>query len=407
MFRRDLFSATTSLAAASILPGLGRANTAPVKIGIITDMSSLYADFSGQGSVEAAKMAAEDYIARNPGASVEVVSADHQNRPDVATTIARRWFDTEGVDVIADVTASSAALAVAGVAREKNKVFLATNAGSNELTGRQCSPNTVHWTYDAWGFAQIAKPLVERGDDTWFFLTADYAYGYAVEAATSEVVRAAGGRVVGSVRHPLNTTDMSSFLLQAQASRAKIIALANAGGDTINSIRQAGEFGLTRRGQKLAGLAIFITDVNALGLQAAQGLQLMTWFYWDLNDNTRAFSRRFAARRGGRVPSMGQAGNYSALALYLDTVKQVGSAQDGRRVVAAMRERGEYDDPLFGRTHVRTDGRAVHPMYLAEVKRPEESRAPWDYYKIVTTIPPEAAAQPLAASRAAGCALVP
>ena len=377
-----------------------------VKVGVLTDMGSLYSDFAGPGSVEAAKLAMEDFTASNAGAQVTVISADHQNKPDLAASIARRWFDTEGVDVIVDVTASSAALAVSGIAKEKNKVFLATNASSTDLTGSQCNPNTVHWTYDAWGFAQVAGPLVKRGYDSWFFLTADYAYGYSVEKAASDVIKAEGGKVIGSVRHPINTPDLSSFLLQAQASRSKIIGLANAGGDTINSIKQASEFGIEASGQKLAGLAVFITDIHSLGLKTAQGLNLITWFYWDLNDQTRAFTKRFAARRDGRPPSMGQAGNYSALMLYLDSVKRAGSAKDGAAVVKSMRDKGEYEDPLFGRSHVRVDGRAVHPMYLAEVKTPEESKAAWDYYKILATIPPEKSARTLEESKAAGCSLV-
>ena len=399
---KQFFAAAAALAMS--LPAVAQPS---VKIGVMTDMGSIYSDFSGQGSVEAAKLAAEDFVAKHPGAKVEVVSADHQNKPDVAATIARKWFDTENVDVIVDVPVSSAMLAVANVAKEKNKVFLATNAGSTEVTGKQCNANTIQWTYDSWGFAQIANSIVKRGDDTWFFLTADYAYGYAVEAAASEVVKAAGGKVVGSVRHPQNTADLSSFLLQAQVSKAKIIGLANAGGDTINSIKQASEFGIVQGGQKLAGLAIFISDVHALGLKAAQGLTLMTWFYWDQNDQTREFSKRFMERRNGRPPTMGQAGNYSALGLYLEAVAKTGSPKDGAKVVAAMREKGEYDDPLFGRTHVRVDGRAVHPMYLAEVKSPAGSKGPWDYYKIVATVAPAEAARPLAESKAAGCMQVP
>lgn len=377
-----------------------------VKLGVVTDMSGLYADFSGQGSFEAAKMAAEDFMAANKDVKVEVIAADHQNKPDIASSIARKWFDNDGVDAIVDVATSSAALAVSSITKDKNKVFLATNAASTDLTGKQCSPNTVHWTFDTWGFAHgTGEYLVKQGKESWFFLTADYVYGHTVERETTEVIKASGGKVLGSVKHPLNTPDFSSFLLQAQSSKAKIIALANAGGDTVNAIKQASEFGIVAGGQELAALAIFLSDVHSLGLQTAQGLKLTTWFYWDLNDTTRAFAKRFAQRRSGQYPSMGQAGTYSASLLYLEAVKKRGSASDGAKVVAAMREKGEYDDPLFGRTQVRTDGRATHPIYLAEVKKPAESKSPYDYYKILATIPPEKSARSLAESKAAGCLL--
>jgi branched-chain amino acid transport system substrate-binding protein len=379
-----------------------------VKIGVLTDMSSLYSDGSGQGSVEAAKMAAEDFSKANSEVNVEIVSADHQNKPDIAASVARAWYESDAVDAIADVPASSTALAVSSLTRAANKVLLATNAAAMTLTGEQCSPNTVVWTYDSWGFAHgTAETLVKRGLDSWFFITADYVYGHTTEKLASEVVRAAGGKVLGSVKHPFNNADFSSALLSAKASGAKVIGLANAGGDAINTIKQAREFGVTSAGQTIAALAIFITDVHALGLEVAQGLTLTTWFYWDQNDATRAFAKRFADRRGGRRPAMGQAGTYSAILLYLEAVKKLGTASDGAAVIAAMRDKGEYEDPLFGRTHVRLDGRAPHPMYLAEVKTPSESKGPWDYYKILATIPPERAARPLAESKAAGCNLVP
>jgi branched-chain amino acid transport system substrate-binding protein len=377
-----------------------------IRLGVLTDMSGLYADFSGAGSVEAAKMAAEDFIAVNPDLKVEVISADHQNKPDIASSIARKWFENDGVSAIADVATSSASLAVSHTAKEANKVFLATNAATTDLTGKQCTPNTVHWTFDTWGFAHgTGEYLVKQRKKNWFFLTADYVYGHTVERETSEVIRAAGGTVLGSVKHPLNTADFSSFLLQAQASKAEIIGLANAGGDTINAIKQAAEFGIGSGGRQLAAMAIFLSDVHSLGLEKAHGLMLMTWFYWDLNDPTRAFAKRFSARRGGRYPSMGQAGTYAASLLYLKAVKTAGNAADGVKVVEAMRGFGEYDDPLFGRTQVRTDGRATHPIYLAQVKKPSESEGPYDYYKILATIPPEQSARTLAESRAAGCEL--
>jgi branched-chain amino acid transport system substrate-binding protein len=378
-----------------------------IKLGVLTDMSGLYADFSGTGSLEAAKMAAEDFMKENPDVKVEVLGADHQDKPDVAASIARRWFENDKVDAIADVATSSASLAVAHVAKDQNKVFLATNAATTELTGKQCTPNTVHWTFDTWGFAHgTGEYIVKQGKKSWFFLTADYVYGHTVEREASEVVKAAGGTVLGSVKHPLNTADFSSFLLQAQASKAEIVGLANAGGDTINAIKQAHEFGITSGGQQLAAMAIFLSDVHSLGLEAAQGLKLTTWFYWDINDETRAFAKRFAARRsGGQYPSMGQAGTYAASLLFLKAAKKNGNASDGAKVVAAMRDFGEYDDPLFGRTRVRTDGRATHPMYLMEVKAPSESKGPYDYYKILATISPDQAARSLEESRAAGCEL--
>ena len=379
-----------------------------VKIGVLSDMNGLYADGSGLGSVEAAKMAADDFGAANPGVDVEIIAADHQNRPDIASAIARRWYDTEGVDAIADMPTSSTALAVSSLTRAANKVLLATNAAAMDLTGKDCSPNTVVWSYDAWGFAHgTAETLVKRGLDTWFFITADYVYGRTTEQLASEVVEAAGGKVLGSVRHPLGNADFSSALLTAKVSGAKVIGLANAGGDAINTIKQAHEFGLTSDGQTIAALAIFITDIHALGLDITQGLTLTTSFYWDHTDATRAFALRFAERRQGRRPAMGQAGVYSAVLAYLEAVKGLGSASDGARVVAAMQDRGAYDDPLFGRTQVRMDGRAAHPMYLAEVKTPADSKGPWDYYSIRATIPPGRAARPLAEAKAAGCGLVP
>jgi branched-chain amino acid transport system substrate-binding protein len=403
MFRNRLKA--LAIIAALVVPKIADAQTT-IRIGVMTDMSGLYSDFSGAGSVEAARMAAEDFMAANPEVKVEVVSADHQNKPDIAASIARKWFENDGVDAIADVATSSASLAVSHIAKDKNKVFLATNAATTDLTGKQCTPNTVHWTFDTWGFAHgTGEYLVKQGKKRWFFLTADYVYGHTVERETGEVVKAAGGTVIGSVKHPLNTPDFSSFLLQAQASNAEIIALANAGGDTVNAIKQAAEFGMGSGRQQLAAMAIFLSDVHSLGLETAQGLKLTTWFYWDLNDTTRAFAKRFAARRGGRYPSMGQAGTYAASLLYLRAAKKAGSAADGANVVATMRGFGEYDDPLFGRTQVRTDGRATHPIYLAEVKKPSESKGPYDYYKILATIPPEQSARSLAESRAAGCEL--
>ncbi|MFN7192262.1 MAG: ABC transporter substrate-binding protein, partial [Rhodospirillales bacterium] len=343
------------------LPAAAQVN---VKIGVLSDMSSLYADLGGAGSVAAARLAIEDFNAAAKGMRVEIVSADHQNRADVGSNIARQWFDRDGVDVIVDVPNSGVALAVNGVAREKNKAFLVSGAATSALTGEQCSPNTVHWTYDTWALANgTGKAIVQQGGDTWFFLTADYAFGHQLEADTSAVVNKLGGRVVGSVRHPLNGSDFSSFLLQAQASRAKIIGVANAGGDTINTIKQAGEFGIVRRGQSLAGLLIFISDVHGLGLEAAQGLVFTNAFYWDANDGTRAFARRQAAANRGIHPTMVHAGVYSAVTHYLKAVEANKSAADGKATVDRMKAM-PTDDPLFGKGTVRADGRKIHDMYL-------------------------------------------
>ncbi len=366
-----------------------------VKIGVLNDMSSLYADLSGQGSVAAARMAVEDFGAAAKGLKVEIVSADHQNKPDVGSNIVRQWIDVDKVDVIVDVPTSSVALAVNEVVREKNKVFLVSGAAASDLTGPKCSPNTVHWTYDTWALANgTGKALVKTGGDSWFFITADYAFGHALERDTAAVVEANGGKVLGRVRVPLNTSDFSSFLLQAQQSKAKIIGLANAGGDTINSIKQAAEFGIVAGGQNLAGLLVFITDVHALGLQTAQGLIMTEAFYWDRNDASRAFAKRFAPLYKGNMPTMVQAGVYSAVLHYLKAVEALKDDGDGKAVVAKMKEM-PTDDPLFGKGTIRADGRKIHDMYLFEVKKPSESKGPWDYYTLRATIPAAEAFRPL------------
>jgi branched-chain amino acid transport system substrate-binding protein len=327
--------------------------------------------------------------------AVTILQADHQNKPDIGVGIVRQWFDVDHVDVIADVPTSSVALAVAQVVKEKNKVFLISGAASSDLTGKACTPNNVHWAYDTYSLAHgTGGALVKQGGKTWFFITADYAFGLALERDTSAVVEAAGGKVLGDAKHPLNNSDFSSFLLQAQASKAQVVGLANAGGDTINSIKQAAEFGIVKGGQRIAGLLVFITDVNSLGLETAQGLTITTGYYWDLNDKTRAFAKRFAAQMNGKMPTMVQAGVYSSLLHYLEAVKTVGSAADGAKVVEAMRQTS-YDDPLFGKTTVRADGRAIHDMYLVEVKKPAESKGPWDYYNVLQVIPGEEAFRPL------------
>jgi branched-chain amino acid transport system substrate-binding protein len=366
-----------------------------VKIGVLNDMSSLYADISGPGSVTAAKMAVEDFNPAAHGMKVEIVSADHQNKPDVGSNIARQWFDVDHVDVIVDVPTSSVALAVSDVAREKNKVFLISGAASSDLTGPKCTPNNVHWTYDTWMLANgTGKALVKTGGDTWFFLTSDYAFGHALEHDTAAVVTANGGKVLGEVLHPLNTQDFSSFLLQAQASKAKIIGLANAGGDTINAIKQGAEFGITAGGQQFAGLLVFVTDVNALGLKTAQGLVLTETWYWDMNDANRAWTKRWQAENAGKLPSMVVAGVYAETLHYLKAVATLKSPADGKAVVNQMKAL-PTEDPLFGKGYIRADGRKIHPAYLFQVKKPEESKYPGDDYILRATIPAEEAFRPL------------
>src|SRR5687767_7093371 len=381
-------------AAAALIAATASAQGIDVKVGVLNDRSGTYADLSGEGSVVAARMAVEDFGAAEKGINVEIVSADHQNKPDIASNIARQWIDEEGVDVIADVPTSSAALAVHEIVREKDKIFLVSGAAASDLTGEKCSPNTVHWTYDTWALAHgTGKAMVEQGGDSWFFLTADYAFGHALERDTSAVVEESGGKVLGSVRHPFPGQDFSSFLLQAQSSGAKVIGLANAGADTTNAIKQAHEFGITQGGQNLAGLLIFITDVHALGLETAQGLVMTEAFYWDLNDQTREWSARFAEQHGGAKPTMVHAGVYASVLHYLKAVEAAGS-KEADAVMAKMKEL-PTDDPLFGQGDVRDDGRHVHPMYLFQVKAPADSKGDWDYYKLLATIPAEQAFRPL------------
>src|SRR6266446_3297328 len=373
-----------------------------VKIGVLTDMSSLYADLSGQGSVIAARMAVEDFGAAKKGMKVEIISADHQNKADVGSAIARQWYDVDKVDVIFDVPNSGVALAVNQIARDKGKALLVSGAATADLTGKACSPNTVHWAYDTWALANgTGAAIVKTGGDSWFFLTADYAFGHALERDTEAVVLKAGGKVLGKVRHPLNTQDFSSFLLQAQSSKAKIIGLANAGGDTTNSIKQAAEFGIVKGGQNLAGLLVFITDVHGLGLNNAQGLILTESFYWDYNNQTRAFAKRFSAADRGIHPTMVHAGVYAGVLHYLKAVEALKS-DDGTKVIQKMKEI-PTDDPLFGKGRIRQDGRKIHPAYLLEVKKASESKYPWDYYKIRATIPADQAFRP---EKEGGCPLV-
>jgi branched-chain amino acid transport system substrate-binding protein len=387
---------------AIVLAGLGFATPTlaqdkTVKIGVLNDMSSLYADIGGPNSVVAVKMAVEDSGLLKKGWKIDVLSGDHQNKPDVGVNIPRQWFDVDNVDAIADTPNSGVALAVNNLVKERNKVLLNSGAATADLTGKACTPNTVSFTYDTYMLANgTGKALTKAGGDTWFFLTSDYAFGHALERDTSAVVTANGGKVVGGVKHPINTADFSSFLLQAQASKAKIIGLANAGGDTTNAIKQAAEFGLNAHGQKLAALLLFINDVHSLGLKTAQGLSFTESFYWDMNDATRAWSKRFAAKANkGSMPSMTQAGNYAMVLHYLKALDAIGSnPHDGAKVVAKMKEI-MVDDPLFGKNQLRPDGRRLIPAYLFEVKKPEESKYPWDYYKLIAKIDPNDAAVPL------------
>ena len=373
-----------------------------VKIGVLNDRSGIYADVAGEGSVIAARMAVEDYKASEKGINVEIVSADHQNKPDVGSNVARQWYDTENVDVIADVPTSSVGLAINEITKEKNKIFLASGPASSDLTGKACSPNTVHWTYDTWSLANgTGSAMVKQGGDTWFFVTADYAFGHALERDTSAVVEKAGGKVLGAVRHPFPGQDFSSFLLQAQSSGAKVIGLANAGGDTINSIKQASEFGITQGGQSLAALLMFISDVHALSLQTAQGLVLTSAFYWDLNDQTREWSKRFSEKNGGKQATMVQAGVYASVLHYLKAVDALDD-KDSAKVMEWMKA-NPSEDPLFGKGEIRADGRHVHDMYLFRVKKPEDSKGEWDYFETLATIPAAEAFRPL---NEGGCSLV-
>jgi branched-chain amino acid transport system substrate-binding protein len=373
-----------------------------IKIGVLNDMSSLYADIAGPGSVVAARMAVEDFGASKKAMKVEIISADHQNKPDVGSAIARQWYDVDKVDAIFDVPTSSVALAINEVTKQKGKAFIVSGAASSDLTGKACSPNTVHWTYDTWMLANgTGSAVVKTGGDSWYFITADYAFGHALERDTEAVVLKSGGKVLGKVRHPLNAQDFSSFLLQAQASKAKVIGLANAGGDTTNAIKQAAEFGIVKGGQSLAGMLVFISDVHGLGLDKAQGLIFTESWYWDLNDASRAWTKRFVTLNNGKYPTMVHAGVYAGVLHYLKAI-EAAKTDDGTKVIAKMKEL-PTDDPLFGKGRVRQDGRKVHQVYLVEVKKPAESKAPYDYYKIRATIPADQAFRP---EKEGGCSLV-
>mgnify|MGYP003635941394 FL=1 len=388
---RKLAISTAAMAAVIGAPALANIE---VKLGVLNDRSGVYADLSGEGSVVAARMAVEDFKAADKGMNVEIISADHQNKPDIGSSIARQWYDEEGINAILDVPTSSVALAVADITAEKNGVLIDSGAGSTALTREQCRPTTIHWTYDTAALANgTGAAMTKAGGKKWFFLTADYAFGHSSEENTAKVVEANGGEVVGTVNVPFPAQDFSSFLLQAQGSGADIIGLANAGGDTVNAIKQASEFGITQAGQKLAALLFFVTDVHALGAQTAQGLSLTEAFYWDQNDNTRAWSKRFMETHGAQ-PTMVQAGVYSGTMAYLAAVEALGDASDGKAVAAKMKEM-EFDDPLFGKVRVRGDGRAIHDMYLFEVKSPDQSTGEWDLYNQISSISGEEAFLPM------------
>jgi branched-chain amino acid transport system substrate-binding protein len=403
--RNTLAVSALALSLGALSAPMASAQT-PVKLGVLADMSGIFSDIGGMGSFEATKMAVEDFN-KLPGADkfkIEVVQGDPQNKPDIARNIARKWYETEGVDVLVDIPTSATSLAVAPLTAELNKVALFTASGTSDLTGKACTPNSVHWTYDTWALSHgTADAMTKAGGKNWFFLTVDFALGSSLERDATAVINANGGKVVGSIKHPTDSNDFASYLLQAQASKADVIALANAGGDTVKAIKQASEFGIVQAGQKLAAMLMFISDVHSLGLSTAQGLQLTEGFYWDLNDKTREFGERFAKRNNGRHPSMNQAGAYSAAMTYLKAVAKVGSPKDGAAVVKAIREMGTFDDPLFGKTSLREDGRVLHDMYLLQVKKPAESKKPYDYYNVLATIPAETAFRPL---KDGGCPLI-
>ena len=392
--KRSVLCAAVSLFAAWTFPAAAQLSDDTVKIGVATDMSSLYADINGPGAVSATQMAIDDFGGTVLGKKIEFVFGDIQNKADVAASLAGRWYSDEKVDVILGAGASSSSIAIENVAGEKKKIFLAPDPGSSDITGKFCNPYTVHWVYDTSALANVTgSAIVKGGGKDWFFITADYAFGYALERDASAVVTKFGGKVLGDIKHPINTSDFSSFLLQAQDSKAQVIGLANAGGDTVNTIKQAAEFGIVKKGQKLAALLGFVSDVHSLGLERAQGLRLTEAFYWDLNDKTRAFSKRFAAKNKGKMPTSVQAGFYSAALAYLNAVKAVGT--DNPEKIMAYFKSTKWNDPIFGPSYVRADGRNMHDMYLFEVKTPAESKGPWDYYKLIATVPGDQAFRPM------------
>ncbi|WP_441279173.1 ABC transporter substrate-binding protein [Tardiphaga sp. 172_B4_N1_3] len=368
-------------------------NTLPLKIGVLADFASVYADIGGQGNVEAAKIAIEEFGGKMFDKPIELVTADALNKADVAATISRKWYEAENVDMIIDMPTSATALAGMEMSKQFEKIMIVTDAASSDITGKSCSPYTAHWTYDTYGNAHtVGSAIVKQGGDSWYFITADYLFGHSIERDTGDVVRAAGGKVVGSAKHPLNTADFSSFLLQAQSSKAKIIGMANGGGDTINTIKQASEFGIVAGGQKLAGIVMFISDIHSLGLKMAQGLIITEAYYWDLNDRTRAFGKKFFDKMK-RMPTMNQAATYSATLHYLKSVQAAGTRAT-KPVLAKMREM-PVRDAFTDNGVLREDGRMVHSMFLLEVKKPEESKAPWDYYKVLAEVPGDQVFRPM------------
>jgi branched-chain amino acid transport system substrate-binding protein len=387
-------SASAGFVLVAVTAAFGQVSGDVVKIGVLNDQSGVYADLAGPGSVVAAKMAVEDFGGKVLDKRIEVIFADHQNKPDVATPIVNQWIDVDNVDVVVDVPTSSVALAVQEITKNKNRIHLNSTAGTSDLTGRACSPTGIHWTYDTYALANsTGRALTKDGGDTWFFITADYAFGHALQKDTAAAVTSQGGKVVGSVNTPFPNQDFSSFLLQAQASGAKVIGLANAGGDMINAVKQAQEFGITASGQRLAGLLVFISDIHSLGLPVTQGLVLTTGFYWDRDDATRAWSKRFAERNGGRMPTMVQAGVYSSIMHYLAAIKAAGT-DEAKAVVAKMKEM-PVNDFFAQNGRIRADGRMVHDMYLVQVKTPQESKYPWDYYKILRVVSGDEAFRPM------------
>ena len=385
-------------------PALAQVSDNVVRIGVLNDTTGMFQDTNGMGSVEAARMAAEDFNQQRKDIKVEIIFADHQNKPDVGSAVVRRWIDIEGVDAVVDVPNSAVGLAVNALLRNTRATFLASSTATSDLTGKACSPNTVQWVNDTWATGNAtAAAMMRRGGDSWYFLTVNFALGQAIEADASRYISEHGGTLLGSSRHPIATSDFSSFLLQAQASKAKVIGLANSGTDTINAIKQASEFGLRDRGQALVAFLIFINDVHAIGIDVARGLLLTEAFYWDMNEDTRAFARRFAARpgMGGKMPSGNQAGVYSATLAYLKAVSATNS--DDARLVVPQMKKGTATDPLFGELAVRQDGRAIHAIHLFQVKSPEESKGPWDLYNQIATIPADQAFRPISEG---GCPLV-
>jgi len=399
--RHAIVAATLSLSLMIGSAAQAQQSDAPLKIGVMTDFGSVYSDIGGAGNVEGAKMAIEEFGGTMFGKPIELITADPQMKADIAANIARKWYEAENVDMIIDLPTSATALAAMEMSKRYEKIMIITDAASSDITGKSCSPYTAHWTYDTYSNAHtVGSAVVKQGGDSWFFITADYLFGHSIERDVSEVVKAAGGKILGSARHPLNTSDFSSFLLQAQASKAKIIGLANAGGDTINAIKQAAEFGIVAGGQKLAGIVMFISDIHSLGLKMAQGLIITEAYYWDQNERTRAFGKKFFERMK-RMPSMNQASTYSATLHYLKAVKAAGT-RDTKAVLAKMREM-PVRDAFTDNGYLREDGRMVHSMLLLEVKKPEESKYPWDYYKILAEVPGDQVFRPM---KDGGCPLI-